>query len=488
MNTFIPRIREGVGILYINGEWRVSEDKLAIYNPATGKQVYEVDNGTAEDVKEAIGVAEIAFKTWSQTTALERANYLLEIKGKMEERKEELAQVITTEMGKPIKDARGEVQSAIDYFRWFAEEARRVYGETVPASASDKRILVIKQPLGVVGAITPWNFPLSMIARKVAPALAAGCTMVLKPSSKAPQSAIEMTKIFEEVGVPKGVFNLVMANSAAVTDELMASKTVKKITFTGSTRIGKMLMEKAAKTVKRVSMELGGHAPFIVFEDANLEAAAEDLLATKFRCSGQMCTSTNRIFVQNEVVEKFTSLLTDKVRALHVGNGLDEETSVGPVIDKNAVSKIQSQIDDATAKGAEAIAGEMNLSKEEQAGGNFIVPTILTNVTPEMAIFTEETFGPVAPIISFATEEELLSVVNHEEYGLAAYMYSNNMSRIIRMTEKLEYGMVGVNDPMPFVVQSPFGGTKESGVGKEGGHQGIEGYLEEKMISLKYTE
>lgn len=477
-----------MGNLYINGEWRSTDDKLAIHNPATGKKVYEIDNGTAEDVKEAVQVAEEAFKTWSQTTALSRANYLLEIHAIMIERKEHLAQVITTEMGKPISDARGEVQSAIDYFRWFAEEARRVYGETVPASATDKRIMVIKQPLGVVGAITPWNFPLSMIARKVAPALGAGCTMVLKPSSKAPQSAIEMTKIFDEVGVPKGVFNLVMANSSSVTDTLMASPEVKKITFTGSTRIGKMLMEKAAQSVKRVSMELGGHAPFIVFEDADLEAAAQDLLATKFRCSGQMCTSTNRIFVQDEVAEKFTNLVADKVRALNVGNGLNEETSVGPVIDKNAVSKIQSQIDDATAKGADSICGTMNLSDEETASGNFITPTILTGVTPEMDIFTEETFGPVAPIITFSTEEELLKVANHEEYGLAAYMYTNNMSRTIRMSEKLEYGMVGVNDPMPFVVQSPFGGIKESGVGKEGGHQGIEGYLEEKMISIKYTE
>lgn len=474
--------------MYINGEWRTTEDKLAILNPATGEKVFEIDNGTAEDVKEAIQVADDAFKTWSKTAAIERANYLLDVHYKMIERKEELAQVITKEMGKPIKDARGEVQSAIDYFRWFAEEARRVYGETVPASTSDKRILVIKQPLGVVGAITPWNFPLSMIARKVAPALAAGCTMVLKPSSKAPQSAIEMTKIFEEVGMPKGVFNLVMAGSSAVTDEMMDSRAVKKITFTGSTRIGKMLMEKAAKTVKRVSMELGGHAPFVVFEDADLEAAAEDLLATKFRCSGQMCTSTNRIFVQSNVAEKFTNLVAEKVHALQVGNGVNEETSVGPVIDKNAVAKIQSQIDDATSKGAGTISGTMNLTEAEQACGNFIAPTILTNVTADMDIFTEETFGPVAPIITFATEEELLEVVNHDEYGLAAYMYSNNMSRIIRMTESLEYGMVGVNDPMPFVVQSPFGGIKESGVGKEGGHQGIEGYLEEKLISLKYTE
>lgn len=472
--------------MYINGEWRVTDDKIKIYNPATGKEVFEVSNGTAEDVKDAIKYADEAFKTWSKTAAIERSNYLLAIHDKMIERKEELAQIITKEMGKPISDARGEVQSAIDYFRWYAEEGRRVYGETVPAATPDKRILVIKQPIGVVGAITPWNFPLSMIARKVAPALAAGCTMVLKPSSKAPQSAIEMTKIFDEVEMPKGVFNLVMAGSATVTDELMDSKIVKKITFTGSTRIGKMLMEKSAKTVKRISMELGGHAPFIVFDDGDLEAAAKDLLATKFRCSGQMCTSTNRIFVQANVADKLTKLIGDQVKALKVGDGSKEGTSVGPVIDKNAVSKIQSQIDDAQAKGAGAISGTMDLTEEEEACGNFIVPTILTGVTADMDIFTEETFGPVAPIITFETEEELLEIVNHEDYGLASYMYTNDMPRIIRMTEGLEYGMIGVNDPMPFGVQSPFGGVKESGVGKEGGHQGIEGYLEEKMISMKY--
>src|SRR5690625_2895057 len=474
--------------MFINGEWITTNNQLSVYSPATGEKVFEINSGTSDHVEHAIDTAEKAFKSWSQTSALERANFLTEVYRKMEERKEYLAQVITKEMGKPIKDARGEVQSAIDYVRWFAEEARRVYGETVPASTSDKRILVIKQPIGVVGAITPWNFPLSMIARKVAPALAAGCTMVLKPSSKAPQSAVEMAKIFQEVGLPNGVFNLVMAQSNVVTDVLMASKAVKKITFTGSTRIGKLLMEKASNTVKRISLELGGHAPFIVFDDADIEVAAEDVLATKFRCSGQMCTSTNRIFVHEKVAEKFTQLLTNKVLNLKVGNGLDEETTVGPVIDENAVEKIQNQINDAIDKGASAIVNKITLIDEKQASGHFVAPTILKDVTPDMDIFTEETFGPVAPIIRFESEEDLLAMVNHEDYGLAAYLYSDNMSRVIRMSEKLEYGMVGVNDPLPFVVQSPFGGVKESGIGKEGGHQGIEGYLEEKMISIKFDE
>jgi len=472
--------------MFINGKWRTTKEKLSVCNPATGSEVFSVNYGSSDHVKEAIKVAESSFQKWSKYSALERADILLKICKNMEGSKEVLAQVITKEMGKPINDARGETQSAIDYFRWYAEEARRVYGETVPSNTSDKKILVVKQPLGVVGAITPWNFPLSMIARKVAPALAAGCTIVLKPSSKAPQSAIEMAKIFEKVGLPSGVFNIVMAKSSEVTDVLMNSRAVRKITFTGSTRVGKLLMEKSAKTVKRISMELGGHAPFIVFDDADIEIAASDVLDTKFRCTGQMCTSTNRIFVHQTVAEKFSKVLTEKVKNLSVGNGMDESVSVGPVIDKAAVEKIQIQIDDAISKGAVAVTTEMKLSEEEKINGNFIQPTILNNVSKDMKIFTEETFGPVAPIITFTKENELLSLANHENYGLAAYMYSNNMSRVVRMTENLEYGMIGVNDPLPFVVQSPFGGVKESGVGKEGGHQGIEGYLEEKMISIKY--
>lgn len=475
-----------VDYLFINGEWLVTQNKINIHNPATGEKVFEVTQGNGDDVQEAILAANQAFQTWSKTAALERANYLMAISQRMQEQKEHLAQVITTEMGKPIHDARGEVQSAIDYFRWFSEEARRVYGETIPASTPDKKVVVVKQPIGVVGAITPWNFPLSMIARKVAPALAAGCTIVLKPSSKAPQSAIEMTKIFEEVSLPKGIFNLVIAPSSEVTDVLMESKIVRKITFTGSTRIGKLLLEKSAKTVKRISLELGGHAPFIVFEDANIEKAAQDVVATKFRCSGQMCTSTNRIFVHEHIKEEFTELLIKEIHKLKVGNGLKEETNVGPVIDKSAERKIQIQIEDAVAKGAEAITATTQLTEKEKKNGTFIQPTVLKNVLPHMRIFTEETFGPVAPIIPFSSEEELLKIVNHEDYGLAAYMYSNNMSRIIRMSESLEYGMIGINDPLPFVVQSPFGGVKESGVGKEGGHQGIDEYLEEKMISISY--
>lgn len=472
--------------MYINGEWIETDEKLGVYNPANGKKVYEVNQGSTEHINQAIDAAQGAFKTWSQTTALERADLLIKIYRKMETMKEELAAVITREMGKPINDARGEVQSSIDYFRWFAEEGRRVYGETIPASAPDKRIMVIKQPIGVVGAITPWNFPLSMLARKLAPALAAGCTIVLKPSSQSPQSAIELVRIAEQAGLPRGVLNLVMAKSQEVTDVFMKSRLVKKITFTGSTRIGKMLMKESASTVKRISMELGGHAPFIVFEDADLDLAVNDLLMTKFRCSGQMCTSTNRIYVQASVMDEFVEKLSEKVKALKVGSGSDEDTVVGPIISESAANDIRDQIDDALSKGARAISAEMHLSEEEAATGCFIAPTILVQTNTDMKIISEETFGPVAPIIEFQEESDLLEGVNHAEYGLASYMYSRDMPRIIRMTENLDYGMVGVNDPMPFVVQSPFGGVKQSGVGKEGGHQGLEAYLEEKMISLKF--
>lgn len=473
--------------MYINGEWRVTSQKLKVYNPSSGDIAFIVDKGKKKDVEDAINVAANAFDNWSKTPAIKKADILTAIYQKMMDKKEDLAKIISLEMGKPLKDAIGETQSAIDYFRWFSEETRRTYGQTIPANDVNKRIMVIKQPIGVVAAITPWNFPLSMVARKLAPALAAGCTVVLKPSSKSPKSAIEMAKIFEEINLPKGVFNLVIADSNEATEAFMESDKVKKITFTGSTRIGKLLMEKSARTVKRVSMELGGHAPFIVFDDADIEQSVNDLLSTKFRCSGQMCTSTNRIFVQASIINNFTDLLNEKVKNLKVGKGIDDQTNVGPVIDQNAVDKINQQITDAVSKGATKWSSQLDLSDQEQKG-YFIEPTILTNVTREMDIFTEETFGPVAPIISFETEEELLNMVNHEKYGLASYLYTENMSRVIRMSEKMEYGMVGVNDPLPFVVQSPFGGMKESGMGKEGGSQGIEDYLVEKSISIKFNE
>ncbi|MEC5423266.1 NAD-dependent succinate-semialdehyde dehydrogenase [Virgibacillus sp. C22-A2] len=459
---------------------------LTVKNPATGEIAYEVPYGNQEHVNQAIQAATDAFSKWSKTTALERSNFLAAVAGKMKDNKEFLASVITKEMGKTISDARGEVQMAADYFQWFSEQAKRVYGETVPANDVSKRTMVIKKPVGVVGAITPWNFPVAMVARKVAPALAAGCTVVLKPASQSPQSAIELCKLFDEVGIPAGVLNVVTAKSSMVSDVMMNSQAIRKITFTGSTEVGKQLLEGAAKTVKHVSMELGGHAPFIVFDDADIDDAIDGVLKSKYRCSGQMCTATNRIHVQSSIAELFSQKLADRVSSLHVGNGINEESEVGPLVDQQAIAKVEAQVADAVQKGASILTGGKRLSENEFAKGNFFAPTVLKNVNQDMNIYTEETFGPVAPIITFENEEELLLQVNHAEYGLASYMYTNDMSRIIRMTDALEYGMVGVNDPLPFTVQAPFGGTKESGVGKEGGHQGIDEYLEEKMISIRF--
>lgn len=471
--------------MYINGKFIETENTLSVTSPFSGEVVYEVPFGDEKHIETAIDSAVAAFATWSKTTALERSNFLSAIAVEMKTKKEHLATVITTEMGKTINDARGEVQSAIDYFQWFSEEARRVYGETIPASDVSKRIMVIKKPVGVVGAITPWNFPLSMVVRKVAPALAAGCTVVLKPASQSPQSAIELCKIMDSIGIPAGVMNVVIAKSSLVSDCMMARPEIRKITFTGSTEVGKKLLEGAAKSVKRVSMELGGHAPFIVFEDADIENAVDGLVKTKFRCSGQMCTATNRVYVQSSIVDKFTEKLVEVVSTFVVGDGLNNETIVGPLVDQRAVDKAEEHVNDAVKKGAKILVGGKRLTSEQYSKGNFFAPTVLRDINENMAIYEEETFGPIAPIITFENEEELTSKVNHPKYGLASYLYTNDLSRIIRLIEALDYGMIGVNDPMPFTVQAPFGGVKESGVGKEGGHQGIYDYLEQLMVSIQ---
>lgn len=472
--------------MFINGQWITSEEILKVTNPANNETVFEVHMGDESEVKQAIEAAKEAFPLWADIPALERADYILAVVAMMKEEKERLASVITQEMGKPIRDARSEVNMAIDYFRWFAEEARRIYGDTVPHSTSDKRMLVLKQPIGVVGAITPWNYPIAMIARKVAPALAAGCTAVVKPASQSPQSAVEMMKLFERAELPQGVLNLVIAPSSVVSDVFMNSPDVRKITFTGSTEVGKKLYERSANTMKRVSMELGGHAPFVVFNDADLDLAVNDVLLTKFRCSGEMCTATNRIYVQEDIVETFSEKLAEKAKDIKVGNGLEEETIVGPLINREAVEKVAQHVDDALNKGAELLTGGKELTEGEFANGHYYAPSVLKNVTKDMDICREETFGPVAPIIRFQSEEELIEEVNHDQYGLASYVYTQDMSRTIRVMEKFEYGMVGVNDPLPFVVQGPFGGLKESGIGKEGSKYGIEDYLEKKLVSIKF--
>lgn len=472
--------------MYINGEWLTTGQTLEVKSPATQEIVSEVPLGDRTHVEKAINAADEAFQSWSKLAAIERSNILFTISQKMTEKKEELSAMITREMGKPIGDSRGEVQQAIDYFRWYSEEAKRVYGETIPSNTVDKRILVIKQPVGVVGAITPWNFPISMLARKLGPALAVGCTVVVKPASQTPQCAVELFKIFEEAGVPTGVLNLVIAKASVVSDVFMESQKVKKVTFTGSTPVGKKLIEASAKTVKRVSMELGGHAPFIVFDDADISDAIDGLLRTKYRCSGQMCTSTNRVYVQSSIAEEFSRKLAEHVSELKAGNGFNEDSTVGPLVDEQAIEKVISQVEDAKEKGAKVLVGGERLTGGEYDKGYFFMPTVLSDIKDNMDIYTDETFGPVAPIITFDSVEELLQQVNHEKYGLASYVYTNDISKIIHVAETMEYGMVGVNDPLPFTVQAPFGGVKESGMGREGGHHGLNDYLEEKMISVRF--
>ena len=474
--------------MYINGEWRKTEKTMPVINPATGEVVHEVCLGGRKEIQDAIAAAKQAFGAWSKQTALSRANTMLAVCAMLEKKKQVLAEMVTMEMGKPVKDALGEVQSAIDYFRWFAEEARRMDGAVIPASATDKRMLVIKQPVGVVGMITPWNFPLAMVARKMAPALAAGCTLILKPASQTPKTAIDFFKVCEEAGFPKGVINLIVASSQEVSEEFMASSDVRKITFTGSTEVGKSLIAGSANTVKRVSMELGGHAPYIVMADADIDLAVEGILLTKIRCSGQVCTASNRVYVHKSIVQEFTNRLQEVIKTVRVGNGMDPATTIGPLVNLEAVQKVTEQVEDAVKKGAKLLCGGQRLMQGEYTKGAFFPPTILTGVTPNMIIHQEETFGPVVPILVFETEEELMAMANSSQYGLASYVFTNDLSTMIRIVEGLEFGMVGVNDPRPFAVQAPFGGVKESGVGREGGHQGLDDFLETKMMCIRFKQ
>ncbi|MEH7247814.1 NAD-dependent succinate-semialdehyde dehydrogenase [Neobacillus niacini] len=473
--------------MYINGEWIKKDNVLEIKNPATNAIVDTVSLVGVEETVQAIEAAKIAFPSWSRLTSEDRSNYLHQVVLKLEEKKEHLAQVITKEMGKSIHNARYEVGSAISFFKWYAEEARRIYGDVIPKTSENKRAHVIKQPVGVVAAITPWNFPLSMGARKLAPALAVGCTVILKPSSEAPLSSLELFKIFDEVGLPKGVVNLVIGPSGPIAEALMDSKDVKKISFTGSTEVGKKLIRQSADTVKRVSMELGGHAPFIVFDDADIELAVKGVISSKYASSGQQCVCTNRVYVHESIYETFAIKLQTAVNAMKVGNGLDESNQMGSLVNEKAIESVHGQVKDALAKGAELLSGGQRLVGGEYDNGCYYAPTVLGNVTEEMIITQEETFGPVAPLILFKTEDEVVEKANNTNYGLASYFYTNDLSRMYRVSEKLEYGMVGVNDPAPFSIQSPFGGVKESGLGRESGKYGVDDYLETKSVSVMFN-
>lgn len=475
-------------MLYINGEWRSSEDNLEVFNPATGEVIETVAKGEEQQTNLAIDSAKEDLATWSKKTAKERSNYLNKVAEILRYRIDNIAEVITKEMGKPLQESKTEISLAIDYLEWYAEEGKRIYGETIPASSPSKRLSVIRQPIGVVGAITPWNFPIAMITRKVAPAMAAGCTVILKPASSTPLTAIEVIKAFHDAGIPKGVVNLIHGTASKITRALMDSSDVRKITFTGSTEVGKSLVRQSADTMKKLSLELGGHAPFIVFKDADLDKTADDLLASKFRNAGQTCVCTNRVYVHKSVVDKFSEIFAKKVRELVVGNGSDSGVTIGPLIDKAAVDKVESQVKDAVEKGAEVLVGGNRLSNGEYSKGNFFEPTILVNATHDMKISHEETFGPIAPIFSFETEKEAIEYANSSEYGLASYIFTKDASRIIRVSEALDYGIVGINDPMPTVAQAPFGGLKESGFGREGGRQGIEDYLEYKYLSFQLLD
>ncbi|KQU17462.1 NAD-dependent succinate-semialdehyde dehydrogenase [Bacillus sp. Leaf13] len=472
-------------MMYINGEWLETNQVFEVNNPATGEKAGTVYFAGEEETNLAIQAAEKAFPQWAGLTAEHRSSYLWRIVEKLGEKREEIAQIITKEMGKTIHHARQEVGSAIAFFQWYAEEARRIYGDIISPSIPNKRIQVIRQPVGVVGAITPWNFPLSMAARKLGPALATGCTVILRPSREAPLSSVALFKIFDEIGLPKGVANLVIGQSGPIVNTIMNSSIVKKVSFTGSTEVGKILIGQSAKTVKRVSMELGGHAPFIVFDDADIDLAVEGLIKSKFGSNGQQCICPNRIYVQDKVYEEFAEKLKEKVQTIKVGNGLDEQNEMGPLVNAGAIEKVQEQVDDAVQLGACILNGGKRLSDGSYSIGNFYDPTVLSNVTDNMLITREETFGPVIPLLRFSSEEEVIERANAIEYGLASYFYTKDLSRKYRVSEQLEYGMVGVNDAIPFAVQAPFGGVKESGMGREGGKYGLDDYLDTKMISVQ---
>ncbi|MGM0852734.1 MAG: NAD-dependent succinate-semialdehyde dehydrogenase [Bacillota bacterium] len=472
-------------MLYINGEWKQAKSgaTLEVHNPATGELIDRVASGGKEETQKAIQAAKQAFKTWKKVTGQERGSYLASVASIMKEKKSEIAKTITLEMGKPLVHAEREVVGAINYVEWYAEEAKRIYGETIPASHPNKHLMLLREPVGVTAAITPWNFPASMITRKIAPAIAAGCTVVLKPAPATPLSAIKVFECFHEAGLPAGVANLVIGPAEEIGQELTKSPDVRKLTFTGSTPVGKMLLRESAGTVKKVSMELGGHAPFIIFEDADIEAAIQGVLGTKFVNSGQTCISTNRVYVAESIAEEFGEKLAEKAVQLKVGNGMDEGVDVGPLINEQALEKVESHVADAINHNGKILCGGNRYASPE-GKGNFFEPTVINYAQDNMKISTEETFGPVAPIFTFKDEEEVIERANHDSYGLAAYCFTNDMRRGYRMMAELEYGIVGINDSAPIVAQAPFGGIKESGMGKEGGKSGILEYLEEKFVSV----
>ncbi len=467
---------------YINGAWRdaLSGETIEVTNPATNEVLGTTPKMGASETRESIEAAASAFESWKKTTAKERSELLRRWFELMLEHKEDLALMMTLEQGKPLAESRGEIVYAASFIEWFAEEGKRVYGDIIPATASDKRIMVLKQPVGVVAAITPWNFPAAMITRKAAPALAAGCTFVAKPAELTPYSAFALAELAKRAGIPAGVFNVITGDAPEIGGEMTANPVVRKLTFTGSTAVGKLLIQQCAGTVKKVSMELGGNAPFLVFDDADIDAAVEGAMMSKFRNTGQTCVCANRILVQGGVYDEFAEKMSKAMTSLNVGNGLDESSTQGPLINQAALNKIEEHVEDAQQKGASVALG----GARHNLGGTFYQPTLLTGVTADMKVAGEETFGPLAPLFAFETEEEGIALANDTPFGLASYFYARDLSRVWRVSEALETGIVAVNTGIFSTEVAPFGGVKESGVGREGSKYGIDEYLEIKYVCV----
>ena len=467
---------------YVDGAWvdAASRKTIAITDPATGEVVGTVPSLSTEEVRRAIEAADAALPAWRAKTAKERSAILRRWFDLVMAAQDDLAYLMTREQGKPLAESKGEVAYGASFIEWFAEEAKRVYGDVIPQTVGSRRILVLKQPVGVCAAITPWNFPIAMITRKCAPGLAAGCTIVVKPASATPFSALALAELAERAGVPKGVFNVVTGSASGIGTELCTNKIVRKVSFTGSTEVGKILLKQCADTVKRASMELGGHAPFIVFDDADLDKAVEGAIACKFRNAGQTCVCTNRIYVQSGVFDAFAAKFAAATAKLKVGSGLESGTTVGPLIDEKAVEKVEEHVADALAKGAKVVAG----GRRHARGGAFYEPTVLSGCDATMKISYEETFGPVAPLFRFETEAEVIRLANDSDVGLAGYFYARDLGRVFRVAEALEAGLIGVNDGVIATEVAPFGGVKESGLGREGSKYGIDEYLEVKYVSL----
>ncbi|MDZ7705275.1 MAG: NAD-dependent succinate-semialdehyde dehydrogenase [Trueperaceae bacterium] len=464
---------------YLTDDWHDTQTRYTLNNPATGEAIAEVADCGAAEAEQAAEISARVFESFKQTTAFERAGWLEHWHDLIMANQETLARTMTEEMGKPIKESRGEIAYAAGFVKWYAEEAKRVYGDTFPSQSGHKRLFALKQPVGPSFAITPWNFPAGMVTRKAAPALAAGCTFILKPAEQTPLTALYLAALWQETGAPAGSLQVLTAlDPVPVSDVLIADARIRKITFTGSTEVGRLLYRKAADTVKRISLELGGHAPFLIFEDADIDQAVAEAIACKFRNAGQTCVCTNRIYVQRPILDEFTARYVEATRALSVGDPLQDDTDIGPLVDRQGLDKVKAHVADALTKGAKVALGGNALD------GLYFEPTVLTNISSDMQLMHEETFGPVAPIIGFDHDDEALRLANDTPYGLAAYLYTHDLSRAFRVAEGLDYGIVGLNDGVPSTPHAPFGGYKQSGIGREGGKWGIEEYLETKYLSM----